>query len=223
MKKIHQVVRSVSVSLLVVLVVLSISSASTGVLHFKMTAPKTTLDVNEEVTVTVSAWVDDPIALPNNGLDTWQLDLRVNNTGIIEITKNANPVGDITLLAPNPDFNYSGWDKTHVNLPITGEVHSVAVVQQVVGAPSYTGVGDYSDIFTFKIKAIALGTATYTICDDGGGGFFAFLANNTYYEGSNITFDAGISNNTFTVVTPEPASLTLFALAGILASIRRKK
>lgn len=221
MKKIHQVMKSVSALLFLVLIVLSVNSASAGMLHFKMTAPKTTLTVDEEVTVTVSAWVDDPIAEPDNGLDTWQLDLSVNNTGIIEITKTGTNA-DIILLAPDPDMDYSGWDKTSVNLPITGEVRNVAVVQQVIGAPSYTGVGSYSNIFTFHIKAKTLGTATYTICDDGGGGFFAYLADNTYYEGGSIIFDAGISNNTFTVI-PEPASLTLFALAGILASIRRKK
>ncbi len=221
MKNIHQVMKSVLVSLLVVLSVLFVNSVSAGELHFKMTAPKTTLAIDEEITVTVSAWIDDPIAIPDNGLDTWQLDLSVDNTGIVEITKTANPKGDITLLAPDPDMDYSSWDETSVNLPITGEVRSVAVIQEEIGAPSYTGVGDYSDIFTFKIKAIGEGTAAYTICADGGGGFFAYLADSTYYEGSGIIFDAGSSNRAFTVV-PEPASMTVFALAGILISLRKK-
>ena len=222
MKKIHPVMKSVFVSLSLVLIVLFVNSAFAGELHFKMTAPKTTLNVDEEVTVTVSAYINDSVALPANGLDTWQLDLSVNNSGIIGITKTGSNA-NITLLAPNPDMSYSGWDGASVNSPITGEVRSVGVVQKVIGAPSYTGVGGYSDIFTFKIKALALGTATYTICNDGGGGFFAFLADSTYYEGSNIIFDAGISNNTFTVISaPEPASLVLFALAGILASVKKK-
>jgi hypothetical protein len=208
-------------ALLLAFVALFVPQVSAGMLHFKMTAPKTTLEVGEEVTVTVSAWVDSSMAAPDNGLDTWQLDLSVNNTGVIEITKtglNAN----IALLAPNPDMSYSGWDKASVNSLVTGEVHGVQVVQQEIGAPSYTGVGGYSDIFTFNIKALAHGTATYTICDDAGSGFFAYLSDGTYYENSNIVFDAEVSNNVFTVAAPEPASLVIFAFAGLLASLRKK-
>jgi hypothetical protein len=222
MNKIHQVMKGVFLPFLAVLIVLSVNSASAGTRHFKMTAPKTTLTIGEETTVTVSAWVNDSIAEPNNGLDTWQLDLSVNTTGVIEITKNTDPDGDITLLAPDPDMGYSGWDEISVNLPITGEVRSVAVAQEVIGYPSYTGVGDYSDIFKFKLKAIAPGTATYTICDDGGGGFFAYLTDDTYYAGSTIIFDAGASNNVFTVV-PEPVSLAVFAFAAFLAVLRKKQ
>ncbi len=220
MKKILQVKKSVFVSLLLVFLMVFINSVSAGEVHFKMTAPKTTLAIGEEVLVTVSAWVDDPVALPDNGLDTWQLDLSVDNTGIIEITKTGADA-DITLLAPDPDMDWSGWNEASVNSPTTGEVRGVGVVQQEIGAPSLTGVGGYSDIFTFNIKGLAEGTAVYTICDDTGGGFLAYLADNTLYMGSSIIFDEG-SSNTFTVV-PEPVTFTLFALAGIAASFRKNK
>jgi len=223
MKRIHQLVKSVSVSLLVVLIVLSVNSASAGVLHFKMTAPKTTLAIGETTTVTVLAWVYDSIASPSNGLDTWQLDLSVDDTGIIDITKTAG-VADITLLAPNPDPAWSDWKHSTVNTPVTGEVRAVAVNQLVVGAPSYTGVGGFSQIFTFQIEGLAAGTATYTITNDGEG-CFGILSGGTEYDNSvtpgSVVFDAESSNNTFTVI-PEPTTLAIFAFAGLLAALRRK-
>jgi hypothetical protein len=188
-----------------------------------MSAPKTTLAVGENITVTVSAWVDDAIASPDNGLDTWQLDLSVNNTGVIEITKTGS-IADITLLAPDPDPTWSGWDETSVNSLVSGEVRSVAVTQRIFGNPSSVGVGGYTNIFTFDIQAMSAGTASYTICDDGGGLFYGALVNGTEYEYGSVVFDSESSNRTFTVVhVPEPMSLAIFALAGSLAAIRRRK
>jgi hypothetical protein len=228
MKKIHQVVKSVSISLLVVLIMLSVNSASAGVLHFKMTAPQTTLTVDEEVTVTVSVWVDDPNASSGNGLITWQTDLSVDNTGIVEITQNANPDGDIILLAPSDrDSTFSGWDEEGINSPITGEVQEVVAVQRIISNPSDVGVGGYTDIFTFNIKALAVGSATYTICNDSGddGLFYGALVDLTEYDNDvipgSVVFDASSSNRTFTVI-PEPCSLAVFALAGILVSLKKK-
>ncbi|MDD5134729.1 MAG: hypothetical protein PHP01_04905 [Phycisphaerae bacterium] len=207
---------------LVGLLVLSASSASAGVLNFKMTAPRTTLNIGEIVTVTVSAWINDSAASPNNGLDTWQLDLSVNNTGILGITETEG-TANISLLAPDPDPMWSGWNAATVNSPITGEVCGVVVTQLIWGNPSYIGVGGYSDIFTFNIEALAAGVAAYTICDDGGGLFYGALVDGTEYEFDNIIFDAQNSDNVFTVISvPEPASLTIFAFAGILAALRKK-
>lgn len=207
-------------------VVLSVNSVSAGVLHFKMTAPKTTLALGEEVTVTVSAWVDDPIAAPDNGLDTWQLDLSVNNTGVIGITKTGS-VANITLLAPNPYHPmFSGWSAASVNSPVSGEVRSVAVMQQVYGAPSYVGVGGYTNLFSFNIQALSVGTASYTIRDDGGGLFYGCLVDATEYDNAvvpgSVVFDSESSNRTFTVHVPEPMSLAIFALAGLMATVRKR-
>jgi hypothetical protein len=227
MKDTHQVMKIVAFAFLSILVVLSINQAAAGILHFKMTAPKTTLTVNEEVAVTVSAWVDDPIASPNNGLITWQVDLSVNNTGILEITKTGT-VADITLLAPpDQDTTFSTWDYESVNSPITGEVREVVVVQRIISNPSYVGVEEYTDIFTFNIQALSVGTAVYTIRDDGGGLFFGMLVNRTEYDNDvisgSVVFDASTSDHIFTVVSvPEPISLTIFAFAGLLAALRKK-
>lgn len=225
MKKIHQEMKSVFISLLVIFTVSGINRVSAGALYFKMAASKTTLTVGEEISITVSAWVNDPIAEPDNGLDTWQADLSVDNTGIIEITATGG-VADITLLAPDPDPMWSGWDETSVNSPITGEVREVVVIQEEVGAPSYIGVGGYSEIFTFNIKALSLGTATYTILNDGGGLFYGALADGTEYDNDiipgSVIFDAENSNRTFTVI-PEPASFSVFAFAALLAVFKKKQ
>jgi hypothetical protein len=223
MKKIHHLMKSAIFVYTLISIVLFVNYADAGTLHFKMTAPKTTLAIGETTTVTVLAWVNDSIAAPANGLDTWQLDLGVNNNGVVGITKTGT-VADITLLAPNPDPTWSRWDPTSVNSPITGEVRKVAVNQVGVGDPSYTGVGGFSEIFTFKIEALANGIATYTIKDDGEG-FFGILADNTLYDNSvtpgSVVFDAESSNNTFTVI-PEPTTLAIFAFAGLFAALRRK-
>lgn len=230
MKSFHRMAGNVVFAFLAVLIIviltLPANSVLAGTIQFKMTAPKTTLTVGEVITVTVSAWVNDPIAQPDNGLDTWQLDLSVDNTGVIEITKTSD-VADITLLAPNPDSYWSGWKESSVNSPVTGEVREVAVTQQIIGAASYTGVGGYSDIFTFNIIGSAVGTATYTICDDStgdGSGIYAFLSDESYYEGDDMVFDASGSDNVFTVIAvPEPASFAVFILAGVLAASKRRK
>jgi hypothetical protein len=224
MKKIHQMVKSTFSAFLAALCILIfISNANAGILYFKMTAPKTTLEIGEEVTVSVSAFIDDALASPDNGLDTWQLDLSVSQTGIVEITKTGT-IANINLIAPDPDPDWSRWTANSVNSPNTGEVRNVSVIQNTIGNPSVTGVGQYSEIFNFKIKAIGAGSTVYSICNDGGGGFFAYLADDTLYDADNapgsVVFDAANSNNVFTVV-PEPCSIAFFAFAGMLA-LRKK-
>lgn len=225
MNKIHPI-ESVCLPLVAVLILFSVNSAFAGILHFKMTAPKTALTVGDEVTVTVSAWVDDVNAEPDNGLDTWQTDLSVDNTGIIEITKTGT-IANITLLAPDPDPTWSGWNDGTVNSPVTGEVRQVVVNQRIVGNPSYIGVGGFSDIFTFNIKALAAGSATYTICDDGGNLFYGALADGTEYDNAanpgSVVFDSSASNCTFTVTpVPEPVSFMVFTLAGFFVSLKKR-
>lgn len=226
MKNFHQVVKSAFSAFLLVSLFIFIQSANAGVLYFKMTAPKTTLEVGEEVTVSVFAWIDDSVASSDNGLDTWQLDLSVSGTGIVEITQTGG-VADISLLAPSPlDTYWSGWNTSSVNSPATGEVREVVATQLVYGTPSLVGVGGYTEIFTFNIKALSAGTITYTICDDGGGLFYGELVDGTEYDNDvaagSVVFDTENSDMTFTVQIPEPASMALFALAGLFSIIRKK-
>jgi hypothetical protein len=198
-----------------------------------MTADKTSLMPNEQTTVHIWAWVYTPagISTPDNGLDTWQLDLSVNNTNVLSITS-------LTVLAPNPNTAYQPYQASSLNNPVTGEVRGVAVVQKVMGAASSVGVGtdnninnsaNYSEICRFNIKASQnpqASSATYTIMDEGTG-WFAYLSDGTLFDNSDITADGGTyfytggSQNVFTVI-PEPTSLTLLLTAAAFAIRRRK-
>jgi len=212
-----------------------LADLTSPVLVFKMTADDTTLLPGQTTTAHVWAWIYDQAGAeqPDNGLDTWQLDLSVDNTGVINIT-------DINLLAPDPDFSFSGWDAASLNNPVTGEVREVAVVQKVIGAASLTAVGvdndidnpaNYSEIFNFTIQADlspATSTAAYTIMDDGGTGWFGILADGTEFDtasgtayGGTYFYDAG-SENVFTIV-PEPGTLTMLVVMSAAALIRRRR
>jgi hypothetical protein len=204
-------------------------------LVFKMTADKTSLMPSEQTTMHIWAWIYTPAGIekPNKGLDTWQLDLSVNNNNVISITS-------LSVLAPNPNVSYKPYQISSLNAPITGEVRSVAVVQQVVGAPSLTSIGvdnnidnsaNYSEICRFTIQAAQIpqaSSATYTIMNEGSG-WFAYLADldGTLFDNSDSSayggtyFYAGGSQNVITII-PEPASLTLLLTAAAFALRRRK-
>jgi hypothetical protein len=202
-------------------------------LVFKMTADKTTLSPDEQTVVHLWAWIYTPdgIEKPDNGLDTWQLDLSVDTTNVIEIVS-------LNVLAPNPNPAYPPYNPASLNNPITGEVRRVAVIQLNVGAPSLTGVGiddnidnpaNYSEICNFTIQAIGAPStsAAYTIMNDGGGGWFGILADGAEFDNESITADGGTSfyasgsDHVFTIV-PEPATVVLFAIASAFTLRRRK-
>jgi hypothetical protein len=221
------------------LVLLSFNAVSSAGLSFKMTSEQgdlgdsiTGLVIGEKVNVHVFAWVDDVRAEPDNGLDTWQMDMDVDNTGVIQITKTGD-VANINLIAPDPDTYWSGWDDDSVNnegspyFGATGEVREVTVIQNTPGTPSYTGVGGYSEIFSFQIEAIGLGTATYTLKKNFPEGLFlGILVNDIEFDydinPDSVYFDAAGSEHVFTVV-PEPASLLIMAFMAGLALRSRKK
>jgi hypothetical protein len=202
-------------------------------LVFKMTADKTALLPGEQTAVHIWAWIYTPDGMekPNNGLDTWQLDLSVNNNNVISITS-------LTVLAPNPSTSYPPYQISSLNNPITGEVRSVAVVQKVYGAPSLTGVGmddnidnqdNYTEICQFMIQAMLTpesSSATYTIMNEGTQ-WFGYLADGTLFDNDDISANGGTffyaagSDNEFTII-PEPASMVLLATAAAFALRRRK-
>lgn len=202
-------------------------------LVFKMTADKTALLPGEQTTAHIWAWIYTPTGIekPDNGLDTWQLDLSVDTNSVIEIVS-------LNVLAPNPNPAYPPYNPDSLNTPITGEVRRVAVIQLVVGAPSFIGVGvdddidnddNYSEIGNFTIRAIGAPStsASYTIMNDGGGGWFGILTDGTEFDNDSIMafgdtyFYALGSDHVFTIV-PEPATVVLFAIASAFALRRRK-
>lgn len=180
------------------------------------------LPIGGLVTVNVLAWVDSEFGTSGNGLESWQLDLDVDTSGIIGITKTGegDETADISLTAPAPFF-LSGWSS--VNSPVTGEASEIGVTH--LEMTSETGVGGYSEIFSFQIEGLTEGIATYRIMDDGGG-LFAYLSGDEWFEDDisadgGVYFDALGSDNVFHV-TPEPCSLMI--LSGLsLIGLRRKR
>jgi hypothetical protein len=200
-------------------------------LVFKMTADKTTLSPSEQTTAHIWAWIYTPTGIekPDNGLDTWQLDLSVDTNSVIKIVS-------LNVLAPNPDPTWPAYHS--LNTPITGEARRVAAIQINPGDPSLTGVGvdddidnsaNYSEICNFTIQAIGAPStsAAYTIMNDSGDGWFGILADGTEFDNDSTIaygdtyFYASGSDNVFTIV-PEPATVVLFAIASVFALRRRK-
>jgi hypothetical protein len=188
---------------------------------FRIVSDKTDLLVGGTAIIKVQAWVDSALGTAGNGIDTWQMDISVNNiSGVVGITDTAG-IADISLIAPNPDSLWSGWSS--VNGPDTGEILEIAVSQEDFGASSETGIGVYSDLFSFKIEALAEGIVTYTPMDNGGGLFYAALVDGTEFEGSDsggVYFDEAGSSNVINV-TPEPCSLLIMSGLSILGLRRR--
>ncbi len=206
-------------SILICLSVVSTCSAAfEEKIKFKMTVEEdkdTVLLVGETVTIFVHAWVDSAHGTAGNGLDTWQMDLSVNQEDVIGVV-----AGSFSADAPDPDPMWSGW--VSVNNP-TGSISGVAVTQLIPGASSETGVGGYSQIFSFQIEGLAEGEATYDMTGD----WFAFLADDRWFEDDisadgGVYFDAGASDNVFTVV-PEPCSLMIMSGLSLIALRRRRR
>jgi hypothetical protein len=225
-----------SVLILFCLCSLSFANLTDPTLVFKMTADKTSLMPGETTNVYIWAWIYTPAGIekPNKGLDTWQLDLSVDNTSVISITS-------LNVLAPNPNQAYPAYQVSSLNNPVTGEVRQVAVSQVTTNAPSLIGVGadndidnaaNYSEICRFTVQAAQnplASSATYTIKNDGGSGWFGILANvaGTTFDNSDSSayggtyFYATGSDHVFTII-PEPASMVLFITAAVFALRRRK-
>ncbi len=227
-----------TVAFLLVALNTAMSVTLTGpTLVFKMTADKTALLPGESSTAHVWAWIYDPAGIeqPDNGLAAWQLDLSVDNTGVISIVP-----GSINMLAPVRNPALPPWDVASLNNPVTGELRKVAISALDPTGPSTVGVGhdldithhaNYSEIFNFTVQASLSPlhtTATYTIMNDGAG-WFGILPRpgaGTYFDSSDpedygdTCFYTEGSDNVFTIV-PEPGTLLLLSAMTVL-SLRRR-
>jgi len=86
-------------------VLLAVSSSSANMIKFKLSVvddestaevEDAILDVGETVDVVVQAWVDSGYGTANNGLDSWEMDLIADVTGVISVS-------DVVMIAPDPD------------------------------------------------------------------------------------------------------------------------
>jgi hypothetical protein len=180
---------------------------ATNYLRIKMVAAKTELAVDETATVQIWGYADSATGI--NGLNGWQmtLDIPSSQNGIISVVPNS-----IHLIAPTPPLPFGNIvinDQTSGR--ITGFGLSLNGRQD-----SSTGVLKYDLLADFTIKGLAPGTATYTAK---GPPFNGWLKEGT----STLTgrFESTLSNNVFTVIAPEPASLILLVLGGLLAKWKK--
>jgi len=193
-------------------VFLLIGGLSYANLFVKMTAEKTNLLVDEEITVTLHAWADSATATGQNGLNSWQLDVLVNLGSVVEVT-------GVQFLAPSPWSNQdTGY--TSLNSPLAGQIKYLHLMTQALPQNSTAGVGGYTPVASFNIKAIGqLGqSVSYTIPK--GDDFLGILADGeTVLDG---IFDSANSQTVFTIV-PEPSSLLIFSGLGIIRVFRRSR
>jgi len=191
-------------------------------LVFQMTATQNALQVGQEATIGIWAKADEASGL--NGLNVWQLDMVTNLDGVVEVKTAPDPV--ISLIAPAPyDATGSGWGS--VNSPSSGNVLELGMSTVNNGQDSDTGVGVLS--LLAEITIVAIGNVgdevTYDLIDNGTLGFYGILKDGTYYDigMGNLSFDSSNNNNVFTIVAPEPGSLTILAVMSGLAMRRRRQ
>ena len=169
----------------------------------KMTSDNTTLSIGSTALVKVWAFVDDPAAVGNNGLVVWQMDFAVDNAGVVGAS-NFNIVAPVDIFDSGSSTN-----------ALTGEVSGYVLKDD--DSTSTVGVGGFTEIFTFEVTGLAVGTVEYSI----GNELLGDLADFTPFDISSGTaqFDTVNSDNVFTVV-PEPATILLFSLGAL--ALRKK-
>jgi hypothetical protein len=203
-------------------ILVCLSASSGAALVFKITSDDAALTVNQTTTMHVWAWADSPLAVGSNGLNSWQFSALVDNTGVVEVVS-----GSIAFVAPIP-WNTADTKWTSINNVSTGGTGSIDYLRLITDElpqDSTAGVGGYTELVRFNIKAIgAVGSSvTYTL---GGSNFSGNLRDyiptfdDSYILGGS--FNAADSQRVFTIV-PEPATLLLLSGFGIISVLTRRK
>ena len=184
-------------------------------INFKMTADKTTLILGgnpDDAVAIITLWAeaDIPEATEKNGINVWGLSLFASGDGMVQVVENS-----VLFLAPDP---YSATDTSIgiLNAPFGNITDMKAFPQDFNGQDADTGIGGYSEIVQFQIRAVSEGQVTYQIGEVTE--FMAILRDGQYGTG---IFDAAMSDNLFTIV-PEPATLMFCGLGVILLRARKR-
>jgi hypothetical protein len=211
--------KSIVVFCVMALVCLSVSSSAA--LVFKITSDQTSLTVGQTTTMHLWGWANDPHAVGQNGLNSWQLSALANITGVVEVVS-----GSVVFVAPSPwSPNSSDTGFTSINTPSTGTINYLRLITNDLPQDSMVGVGGYTEIARLNIKAIgAVGSSvTYTLGGSNFGGnlrdFIPTFDESYILSGS---FNANDSQHVFTIV-PEPSTLILLSGFGIASFLTRRK
>ena len=201
-------------NILYVLSVCALCSVSQADLLFKMESSTTELLPGQTVTVTISAWANDALATGDNGLNYWSLSALVDTSSIVEVVD-----GSIVPLGLVPaDFAIEYNAINGGGAGGTGSIDYLSVQPASSAKNSMVGVGGYAPVAQFDIKAIgSVGQSVgYTLGDTAG--FNGILKDFTVLDGQ---FDANNSVTTFTIV-PEPATMALLGMGGLITLCRKK-
>jgi len=170
-----------------------------------MLADDDVIGIGDSTLMHVQAWVDDPAASGDNGLVLWQMDLSVDNAGVIGAS-------NLNITAPVDIF-----DSGSSTDPLNGGVDAYALKDDDMS--SVIGVGGFTELFNFEVTGLSAGTAEYSI----GNVLIGDLADFTGFDislGTAFLDTAGFGN--VVTVVPEPATLTLFALMSGFVLRRRR-
>lgn len=204
---------------LVLLFLLSFNSVSLANLIFKMEADKYTLGIGDTAIIGISAKIEEEPS-GTNGINLWQLDMIADYDKVT--------VTDVEVVEPSPldpllgEYVYVNRDPADPeNVVFDGNILGLGGGLDGAFAPTTVGVGGFTLLANITIQGLSLGTVEYSLTDAYTTGFYAYLADMTYYDIDNgdITFQQG--NNVFEVV-PEPSSLVIMTIMAGLALRRRK-
>ena len=171
----------------------------------------------------VDLWVESSAAsIPVGGTATIRLLAGGVHTGVQSLGGRVVPSSSDILANSNLWFNSYDFDGTSTPFTINGaqlEPNGDCAVGAWQGYPVNTSLGYVVPVtvLTYSVTGLAPGTVTLSWHDNIPGMYMAVITHDTAGNEGGI----GVSTATITV-TPEPATLSLLALGGLLLARRRR-
>lgn len=199
--------KKLQVFCLVMSLLMVFCNVTSGDLLVKMESSKYSIGIGEEAVISIYGMAEQATGM--NGLNSWNLDMVVDEGGVVEVS-------GVTRVAPLP------WDGgmplyLSINNGNSGDVTGLGIVTQQSPQDSDTGVGKYDKLAEITIVGLAAGEITYTLGDFDGMGFEGYLSDYTNEPGYFL-----VENNVITVV-PEPCTLVLMSIMAGIGLRRRSR
>jgi len=191
---------------------------------FKLTASQNTLEVFDTAVIGLWANVEEQSS-GLNGINVWQLDMRVDVDDVISVT-------DVQVLQPAP-LDPMLPEYTSINSTFDGNV--LGIGGGIMNAPqnSGVGVGGFTLLANITVQAIGQGQTIYSL-DGGTAGFYVWLRDYfatgdpqsaydaTYASPYKAVFEPTPDDSHIFTVVPEPGTFILLACMTAIASSRRR-